>query len=302
MYGRRGQSQSAKINCTWSPRVTSWKHIGQGVNRTNALMLHQGANSLPNASEHPDIKSKPDKQGTALELETPLLCPQIIFVHCKHSSSKRQDQPTKHHGQLKHNHSKSKSAQETNRPSSKKRKPIWLSRLAQAHISDMTIPKMDLNRRAIGLFFATFVKMDGKQIKKLENQQKRCSSEAFPPAVGLYGSLATCVIHLQAHKCWRMLKVWVRQEFQRANDRCLNIRIWIRVPQRCARVTWVTRGTSWSSCPRANGSNKHKPELDTKQKCPMNTKKPAGEGEPTAFKTVLNKSQCFQTRQNSETI
>lgn len=41
--GRRGQSQSAKINSTWSPRVASWKHIGQGVNRTNALICFNAA-------------------------------------------------------------------------------------------------------------------------------------------------------------------------------------------------------------------------------------------------------------------
>lgn len=261
-------------------------------------MLHQGANSLPNASEHPDIKNKSDKRGTALELETPILCPKIISVPCKHFSSKQQDQPTKHHGQLKHNHSKNESEQETNRPSSKKRKPIWLSRLAQAHISDISIPKMDLNRSAIGLFFATFVKMDGKQIKSWKTSENAAHLKHF---------LNIGLIWPTSHLCHpfaspQILKVWVRQEFQRANDRCLNIRIWIRVPQRCARVTWFTRGTSWSSCPRANGSNKHKPELDTKQKCPMNTKKPAGQGEPTAIKTVLNKSQCSQTRQNSETI
>ena len=39
--------------------------VGVSIKRTNALMLHQGANSLPNASEHQDIKNKSDKRGTA---------------------------------------------------------------------------------------------------------------------------------------------------------------------------------------------------------------------------------------------
>ena len=144
-------------------------------------MLHQGANSLPNASGHQDIKNKSDKRGTTRSWK-------LRYSAVQRSSLFTVNIPVANSRASPPNSTASSNTITVKVRANRKRtgqaaKSASRSDLAALHkLTSLTSPfrKWILTEGQLDCFLATLVKMDGKQIKKLENGQKRCSSEAFP--------------------------------------------------------------------------------------------------------------------------